>query len=350
MAEKGPPQHEEETPLSPKAKVHYGRLYQIHDWMSEEEKTRVRSRIHLFRTVNKLRPGYFNHQVELMDDTTTKYLPCRDYQVGSCRQGSTHYHTRTKSNGKKSAVLVIHGCDLCYYGRWDLGFHTINNCHLKHLVPKGTGETPWDRRDRKKKEERGKTIQAPKQQATKRKVKDTIDIASSSSSSDSSSSSTSSSEEEDEGSTSARRRSAASNDNRKRQKRPKVKKKTKKKKKDKLSFVTEQLKQLSQQVAEQNKIMLQHNLKPVPDTQCTGTGGQGDPLPSGLSETADTSLPGNHSLGGLDDDPVLHEPLSENPFDVTPMGGNNQEKSLEQLSMDYTECETLLDSVENNQQ
>ena len=37
-------------------------------------------------------------------------------------------------------------------------------------------------------------------------------------------------------------------------------------------------------------------------------------------------------------------------FDVTPMGGNNQEKSLEQLSMDYTECETLLDSVENNQQ
>ena len=153
MATGGPPP-EGGVPLSPKVKVHYGRLYQIHEWMTQEEQTRVRARIHLFHAVNSLRPGYFNHQVELMDDTTTKYLPCRDFQVGTCNQRTTHCFTKTKANGKKSSIQVIHGCDLCYYGRWDLGFHTINQCHLKHLLPKGTGETPWDRRERKKKEER----------------------------------------------------------------------------------------------------------------------------------------------------------------------------------------------------
>ena len=154
-----PPPMEGSNPLflSRKARVHYGRLYQVHAWMPEDEQIRVRTRKALFNKVHELRPGYFNHQVELMDDTTVKYHPCRDFQEDKCKhQTPIHYHTASKPSGKRTTYLVIHGCDLCFYGRWDLGFHTINICHLKHLLPKGTGESPWDRRARKEQEEKEK--------------------------------------------------------------------------------------------------------------------------------------------------------------------------------------------------
>ena len=80
----GASQAPELTPLSKKAKIHYGRLYQIHAWMSPEEKTRVQARRALFDKVNALKPGYFNQQVDLMDDTTVKYLPCQDFQLNKC--------------------------------------------------------------------------------------------------------------------------------------------------------------------------------------------------------------------------------------------------------------------------
>ena len=147
--------------LSRKARIHVGRLYQIHAWMPEEEKVRIKTRRALFNAVNERRPGYFNHQVELMDDTTLRFHPCKDFQLNRCKhEKPIHYVTTMKPSGKRTSYPVIHGCDLCFYGRWDLGYHTINECHLKHLLPQGTGENPWDRRDRKLKEEKERAQKA----------------------------------------------------------------------------------------------------------------------------------------------------------------------------------------------
>ena len=146
--------------LSKKAKHHVGKLYQVHAWMPPDEKIRVQTRRALFDKVNSLRPGYFNHQVELMDDTTIKYYPCQEFQAGRCTfHIPVHTQQVFKPNGKRVTIQVIHGCDLCFYGRWDLGHHILNACHLKHLLPKGTGENPWDRRERKIKEEKEKAKQ-----------------------------------------------------------------------------------------------------------------------------------------------------------------------------------------------
>ena len=333
MAAKVPDQQEEGIPLSRKAKVHYGRLYQIHDWMSVEERTRVRTRQHLFNAVNKLRPGYFNHQAELMDDTTVKYLPCRDFQTGSCNQKPIHYFHKKKVNGKKSAIQVIHGCDLCYYGRWDLGFHTINNCHLKHLVPKGTGETPWDRRDRKKKEEKCQT--RPKTPPAKRK-QDTITIDESSTSDSSSSSSSSDDDQQSD-------EPQPSTSKCKKAKKPVKKKKKKSKKSSRIKHFNAQLKQLTEQVAAQNKIMLQHGLQSTSDAKRMEVERTVEPLPEGLSETADPVLSGNQP--SLDDlsDPVIHEPLNDDPFG--PQGPN---RNLAELGMELEACENEMQNMEEN--
>ena len=167
--EGGPPQGTSKPPPAEgsnlsglsKARIHVGRLYQIHAWMPEEEKTCIKTRRALFNAVNERRPGYFNHQVELMDDTTLRFHPCKDFQLNRCKhEKPIHYVTAMKPSGKRHSYPVIHGCDLCFYGRWDLGYHTINECHLKHLLPQGTGENPWDRRDRKLKEERERAQKA----------------------------------------------------------------------------------------------------------------------------------------------------------------------------------------------
>ena len=339
MATGGPPP-EGGVPLSPKVKVHYGRLYQIHEWMTQEEQTRVRARIHLFHAVNSLRPGYFNHQVELMDDTTTKYLPCRDFQVGTCNQRTTHCFTKTKANGKKSSIQVIHGCDLCYYGRWDLGFHTINQCHLKHLLPKGTGETPWDRRERKKKEERTPALTTKQR---KEKKPETVMISSSSSSSSSGTSSESSSEEESQPAKEKPPTPSTSKQWGKRQKpskatQPKIqkpKKKKKKKKRDKLKEFNHQLQLLAQQVATQNKLIQNSVMATVTNSVSMETVNTGDAQPQGLA--TDPVMPGAPSLDAMNTS-VLNEPLPEDPFGMDQPSNNTEEKSLEQLTLEYQEC------------
>ena len=331
----GTSQAPELTPLSKKAKIHYGRLYQIHAWMSPEEKTRVQAPRALFDNVNALKPGYFNQQVDLMDDTTVKYLPCRDFQLNKCsQQRPIHHVSKMKSNGKRSSVLVIHGCDLCFYGRWDLGFHTLNNCHLKHLTPNGTGEKPWDRRERKSREEKEKAkqpnIPAKKTNQKKKLTKTkTVQISSSSSSS-------SSSEGE------SKKRKPDNQNNPAKTKRKKVT--------DNLRKVTGTLASLTEAVDKQNKIFLQHVLRAsfVPPTQATNPVDTSQ-APSGEASLSMEADPGMDSAGNTKSTTLNELETHDELFkDTTPIGGgvNEEERDMQELNMDYNHYADLINSQE----
>ena len=338
--------------LSKKAKHHVGRLYQVHAWMLPNEKIRMKTLKALFDKVNALRPGYFNHQVELMDDTTTKYYPCREFQTGRCTfHIPIHSQQITKPNGKRLTIQVIHGCDLCFYGRWDLGHHTINACHLKHLLPQGTGERPWDRRERKLREEKEKaklrqqqqskqTPTTPPKPKPKPKPKphtispspppSPIDIASS----PSSSSSSSSSDEEDKKKSGELR------------KRKNPSKKSKKKKKSYWRMVTETLTELNKSVQNQNKILLEQSLR---STFVGGTDPGSDLINKDGTSYVDTSPPSSVLQGlSTEADPSL----AENSIllgDLDEDRRDEGEKPLAELNKEMEQCENLMKNMDEIQ-